>query len=134
MPAEIAWVLSSEVFRLLALVLLTSFFWVAGLFGLCNVGAMVGLIRSHRLPMPRLIVAMMITTELVGSALLVSNYRSLAWLGAGALGVFTLLSIPLGHAFWKFQPPQRMAEFQIAQEHVALVGGLACAAALSVNH
>ena len=56
----------------------------------------------------------------------------MGWLGAGALAVFTLLSIPLGHAFWRFDNPKRMEEFQIALEHVGMIGGLACAAALTV--
>ncbi len=56
----------------------------------------------------------MIVSELAGSVLLVTNAFQLGWLGAGWLGVFTFLSIPLGHRFWKFQPPKRMEAMQIA--------------------
>ena len=61
--------------------------------------------------MPRLIVVLMVTTELVGSMLLITDFRSMGWLGAGALGVFTLPGISLGHAFWRDPPPKKMEEF-----------------------
>ena len=132
MPTLINELLASDAFAVLARVLLTSFFWVAGIFGLLKFDMMVQVIQRNGLPAPRLIVVMMVLTELIGSALLITDFRSLGWLGAGALGVFTLLSIPLGHAFWKFSPPRKMEEFQIALEHLALIGGLMCAAILTL--
>ncbi|MGE8500572.1 MAG: DoxX family protein [Pseudomonas sp.] len=132
MPIMINELLLSPVFEVIARTILTSFFWIAGLFGVFNFKMMVQTIQAHRLPAPALIVVLMVVTELVGSALLITNVANLGWLGAGALGVFTLLSIPLGHAFWKLQPPKKMEEFQIALEHVGMIGGLMCAAALTV--
>lgn len=41
----------------------------------------------------------MLLTELSGSVLVVLNYK--IWLGAGALGVFTVLTTFLSHRFWK---------------------------------
>ncbi|MFS0772738.1 DoxX family protein [Sphingomonas sp. 1P08PE] len=131
MPTLIADILSAGWFNMLARVILTSFFWVAGLFGLFNFGMMVKVIEEHRLSSPRTVVAAMIVTELVGSALLITDYRSLGWLGAGWLGVFTFLSILLGHPFWKYDPPKKMEEFQLALEHLAVIGGLMCAAVLT---
>ncbi|MDQ2140626.1 DoxX family protein [Alcaligenaceae bacterium A4P071] len=133
MPSLIHDLLASPSFEIFARVLLTSFFWVAGIFGLFKFGMMVNVIERQSLPAPRLIVAAMIVTELVGSALLITNFNGMAWLGAGALGVFTLLSIPLGHPFWRFSPPKKMEEFQIALEHLAVTGGLICAAILTVR-
>lgn len=133
MPTLIHNLLMSDAILICARVLLTSFFWVAGLFGIFKFSVMVETIKAHRLPMPRLIVVLMVTTELVGSILLVTDFRSLGWLGAGALGVFTLLSIPLGHAFWRYQPPRKMEEFQIALEHLAVIGGLMGAAILTIR-
>ncbi|MHC8407471.1 DoxX family protein [Pseudomonas sp. TMB3-21] len=123
----------SDAFSILARLILTSFFWIAGLFGIFNFGVMVETIKAHGLPMPRLIVVLMVTTELVGSILLVTDFRSTGWLGAGALGVFTLLSIPLGHAFWRYPPPRKMEEFQLALEHLAVIGGLMGAAILTIR-
>lgn len=131
MPAIISDLLTADWFYVFARVVLTSFFWVAGLFGLLNFGMMVKTIEQHNLPRPPLIVAAMIVTELGGSALLITDYASLGWLGAGWLGVFTFLSIPLGHPFWRYDPPEKMEEFQIALEHLAVIGGLMCAAILT---
>lgn len=133
MPSLIHDLLMSDAFLIVARVVLTSFFWIAGLFGIFKFGVMVETIKAHRLPMPRLIVVLMVTTELVGSLLLITDFRSMGWLGAGALGVFTLLSIPLGHAFWRYPPPKKMEEFQIALEHLAVIGGLMGAAILTIR-
>lgn len=132
MPTLIHELLLSPGFELVARIVLTSFFWVAGIFGVFKFDVMVQAIKAHRLPAPEWVVVLMVITELFGSALLITNFANLGWLGAGALGVFTLLSIPLGHAFWKLEPPRKMEEFQIALEHVGIIGGLMCAAVLTV--
>lgn len=125
--------LDSDAFNLLARVILTSFFWIAGIVGLLKPGVVVAAVRRAGLAAPNLIAGAMIMTELAGSALLITNVNALGWLGAGALGVFTFLSIPLGHPFWRFDPPRRMDEFQIALEHLAVIGGLMCAAVLTIR-
>ncbi len=103
--------LASEAFSLVARLVLTAFFWIAGVFGLVKPKLIAPAVANAGLPAPRSIAALMIATELGGSALLVSDIGGLGWLGAGWLGVFTLLSIPLGHPFWKYPPPEKMAEF-----------------------
>jgi transmembrane protein len=133
MPAFIEAILVSDLFELIARVVLTSFFLIAGIFGLLKFDVMVATIRHHGFSSPKTVVAAMIVTELAGSVLLITDVFRLGWLGAGWLGVFTLLSIPLGHPFWKFQPPKKMEEMQIALEHIALIGGLMVAAALTVR-
>ena len=133
MPSLIHDLLMSDAFLILARLILTSFFWVAGIFGILKFSVMVETITAHGLPMPRLIVILMVVTELVGSLLLITDFRAMGWLGAGALGVFTLLSIPLGHAFWRYAPPKKMEEFQIALEHLAVIGGLMGAAILTIR-
>ncbi len=62
--------------------------------------------------------------QLAGSALIVFNPAGYGWIGSGMLIVFTLLTIPLGHAFWAFSEPRRTEEFYIALEHITVVGGL----------
>ncbi|WP_108262067.1 DoxX family protein [Mangrovicoccus ximenensis] len=111
---------------------LTSFFWLAGLFGVFNFRAVVQEMIDAGLPRPALFAAATILCQLGGATLLITDIGDLAWLGAGALGVFTLLCIPIGHPFWKFDGQKAMHEFQIALEHVAVVGGLMIAAAVSM--
>lgn len=112
--------------------IVSSFFWIAGLFGVLNFGVICTEMRDVSLPWPRAFAAATIATQLVGSFFLITNVGGLTWLGAGMLGVFTLLCIPVGHAFWRFAKPKRTSEFHIALEHVALTGGLMLAAVASL--
>ncbi len=126
-------VLTHPHFAIAAKVVLTSLFWIAGLFGVFKFDVIVQEMVDVKLPAPRLFAVATIACQLIGSALIITNFAGLGWLGAGALAVFTLLTIPYGHAFWQFEGPKRMHEFQIALEHITVVGGLAIAAILSVN-
>ena len=102
----------------------------AGVFGLFTFAAVVAEMKGAA-SSPRLCAATMIATQLVGSFLVITNVAGLTWLGAGILGVFTLLGIPYGHPFWRFEEPKRSEELCIAFEHVALTGGLLLAAVAS---
>lgn len=114
-------------------VILTSFFWMAGVFGVFNFNVIVQEMAHVKLPAPAVFAVATIATQLIGSALVISNFNGLGWLGAGALAVFTLLTIPLGHAFWTFEEPKRTAEFHIALEHITVIGGLLIAGLLSLK-
>jgi len=94
----------------------------AGVFGLFNFAAVVAEMKGANLSPPRLCAATMIATQLASSFLVITNVAGLTWLGAGILGVFTLLCIPYGHPFWRFGEPKRSEELYIALEHVALTG------------
>jgi transmembrane protein len=50
------------------------------------------------------------------------------WLGAGALGVFTLVVTVLVHAFWSLDGAARFAEMNTFLEHMALIAGFVFAA------
>ena len=113
-------------------VVLTSFFWIAGIFGVLNFKVIVEEMVTARLPQPRLFAALTISCQLTGSFLVISNVAGLAWLGAGALAVFTLLCIPVAHPFWKMHDPEKTHSFHTALEHVSVVGGLMLAASISV--
>ncbi|RMC36060.1 DoxX family protein [Paracoccus alkanivorans] len=117
---------------LLAKVILTSFFWVAGLFGLFNFKVIVQEMIDVNLPVPQVFALATIACQLGGPALLISNAGGLGWLGAGALAVFTILCIPVAHPFWKYEEPKRTPEFHIVLEHVTVVGGLMLAASMSI--
>ena len=53
------------------------------------------------------------------------------WLAAGALAVFTVLTIPLAHPFWAKEGDEAFRDMTVALEHVSVIGGLALAAILS---
>ena len=69
------------------------------------------------------------TVQILGSALVILNRWT--WLGAGALGVFTALTILLVHNFWAQSGPEAMVHFFFAAEHVTVLGGLILVAILS---
>jgi uncharacterized membrane protein YphA (DoxX/SURF4 family) len=125
--------LDHPAFLIAAKIVLTSFFWIAGIFGLFNFKVIVQEMIDVHLPSPRLFAVVTIACQLVGAGLIVFNPAGLGWLGAGALGVFTALTIPIGHPFWKFEEPKKTYEFYIVLEHVTVVGGLMLAAILSVH-
>lgn len=131
MPDAIALILDNPYTLILARILLTLLFWMAGLFGVFNFSLVLREMEDAGLRFPKICAVAMIICQLAGSVLMITNVYGLGWLGAGALGIFTLLSIPLGHPFWKFEEPKKTHEFQIALEHVTVVGGLLMAAILS---
>ena len=59
--------------------------------------------------------AAVLVTQLGGSLLIITN-RSL-WLGAGALGVFTVLTNFIAHRFWEFSGDARAAQLNSFLEH-----------------
>ena len=74
---------------------------------------------------------MTIVVELGGSLLLIGG--RLVWLAAGGLGVLTGIAALVANNFWTMQGPERFAATHAFFEHLALVGGLALAAALVVQ-
>jgi transmembrane protein len=70
-----------------------------------------------------------IAVELIGSILILSDRA--VWLGAGMLGVFTLLTIPLTHHFWTMSGPEAAQAMIESEEHVTVLGGLVGIAILS---
>jgi uncharacterized membrane protein YphA (DoxX/SURF4 family) len=71
-----------------------------------------------------------ITVEIVGPLLVLSG--QLVWLGAGMLGVFTVLAAVTANAFWTMPPgPERFAATNAFFEHLGLVGGFILAASLA---
>ncbi|HMA52110.1 MAG TPA: DoxX family protein, partial [Magnetospirillaceae bacterium] len=67
--------------------------------------------------------------ELVGSALVILNRKT--WLGAGALGIFTVLTTFLAHRFWEFQGAERMREFNSFLEHATIAAAFILVTVLS---
>jgi transmembrane protein len=129
MPSIIARLLDWPAFAVIARIVLTFPFWASGLSKLFGFEAGVAEMRQYGLEPAALFNVAVIVTQLTGSALVIAN-RWL-WLGAGALAVFTALTIPLVHSFWKFEGERAQTALFFAAEHVSMIGGLMLAAILS---
>jgi transmembrane protein len=126
LPKPIAAILGNRAFGVAMRVFMTLPFWLSGLAKLADFqGAQeeVGMFGLH--PTAAFAGATIIT-QLVGSALVIHGRH--AWLGAGWLAIFTLLTIPLVHAFWRFTGPEGVVHMHFAVEHLGVCGGLALAA------
>lgn len=108
--------------------MLTFVFWTAGLAGIFDFPMKVGEMRAAGLIPPEAFAVAVTAVQLTGSLLIILNRH--AWLGAGALGVFLALTIPIGHPFWTLAEPQRTTSFFTVLEHISLIGGLMVVAAL----
>ena len=76
---------------------------------------------------PALWAALTIAVELVGPMLILTGRW--VWLGAGMLGVFTLLAAFTANAFWTMPPgPERFGATNAFFEHLGLIGGFVLAA------
>ena len=122
MPNLIQALLTNRGVAFAARVILTFPFWGSGLDKLINFSGGVAEMRQFGLEPAVLFNIAVFTTQLVGSALIISG-RSV-WLGAGALGIFTALTIPLVHHFWNMQGPAALHAFHTAAEHLGTIGGL----------
>jgi uncharacterized membrane protein YphA (DoxX/SURF4 family) len=126
-PTAIAALLDWPVFGLLMRALLTLPYWWSGLSKLGDLQAAVAEAQHFDLHPSWLVVLATIAVQIGASALLVIG--RMAWLGAGALGVFTLAATFIAHAFWTLDDPQaRLHDFNTFLEHLGLIGGLALAA------
>lgn len=131
MTAMMTRILSAPWFGVVARLVLTFVFWSAGIAGIVDFASFKAQMATVGLDPPGAFAVATIVVLLTGSALIVLD--RLAWLGAGILAVFLLLSIPVAHAFWTMPEPRRTGEFRIVMEHISLIGGLILAAILSVR-
>ncbi|WP_298166071.1 DoxX family protein [Novosphingobium sp.] len=75
---------------------------------------------------PALWAGLTIAVEIVGPLLILTG--RLVWLGAGMLGVFTLLAAIKANAFWTMAGLARFAATNAFFEHLGLIGGFILAA------
>jgi transmembrane protein len=128
-PAPIAAILNARPFQLLARILLVVTFFTPGFMQIFQFQGALGDFTHFNLNPPPVYVVASIITLLGGSALVILGGRW-TWLGAGALGVYTGLTILIVHHFWTMQGADQLSEFRTALEHISLIGGLMVAAIL----
>ncbi|KAA2213733.1 DoxX family protein [Teichococcus oryzae] len=129
MPHLIGSILNSALVELLARVLLTLPFWGSGMAKLIDFEGGVAEMAMFGLNPPALFNTLTIITQLGGSVLVILNRWT--WLGAGALGVFTALTIPIVHRFWAMEGDRAIHAFHTATEHVGMIGGLVIVSVLA---
>ena len=115
-----------------AALLATSVFWWSGSMKALDFTATLGEMAHFGLKPPALFAIGTIALQLGGSALVVFGGRW-AWIGAAALALFTLSTIPLAHDFWNMSGHEAFLEKIIAQEHLSVIGGLLAAAIAASN-
>lgn len=119
---SITTLIASRGFGLAARIALTFMFWASGLAKLIDFDTAMAEMAHFGLSPAAPIALAVALTQLVGSALIIANRWT--WLGAGMLGVFTALTIPIAHNFWTMDEPMRTFEFYVAMEHLTVIGAL----------
>jgi len=122
--------LGLSIVALAARIALTFPFWASGVAKLVDFDAGVAEMARVGLEPAAAFNGATIIVQLIGSLLIIAN--RFAWLGAGALGIFTGLTILLVHRFWAMtEEPFRTVAFHTATEHVGIIGGLIAISILS---
>jgi transmembrane protein len=129
-PGWVNTIVENRGFQILARLILTLPFWAAAIEHGIGFKAWVGTMAHFNLN-PPLLFALLTLVTLVAGTIVVVFTNKWVWLGAGALAIFTALTIPIAHAFWTMKDPQAHTEFYTVLEHVAIIGGLMVMAALA---
>ncbi len=130
-PRWINALLSNPATEIAARVLLTFPVWASGLIKLLDFPGGVAEMRQFGLEPSWLFNTLTIIVQLTGSALIIT--RRWTWLGAGALGAFTFLTIPIVHAFWRLEGERAITALHTAGEHVGMIGALILVSILALR-
>lgn len=113
--------------------LLSTIFLSTGVAGLLSPAGFAAGLGQMGVPFPAFSAAASTILNVVGPLVLIFDFRGYGRIAAFALAGFTALTIPFGHAFWRFDEPRRTEELRIAIEHLSLIGGLLLAGLPSPN-
>ncbi len=128
-PRPIAALVADRRFATGAAILLTLPYWASGIAKLMDWNGALVEAAHFGLQPPAGVAALTILVQ-IGASLLIITGRQ-AWLGAGALGLFTALATGIAHPFWHIADPvARFHERVTFLEHIGLIGGLMMAAIL----
>ncbi len=132
-PRFVALILDHRAAWLLARLALVGAYLLGGIVKLTDFPAAVAEQAHFGMQPAALFAALTIVVELVGPALILLD--RLAWLGAGMLGVFTLLAACTANAFWTMTGPDQAQDRFMATnaffEHIGLIGGFVLLAMVS---
>ncbi len=122
-PKVIDAILSARLFQILARIVLTLGLWLPGVLQVTQFQTAIGDFTHFHVTPPVPYIFASIITLLVGSAIVIIGGKW-TWLGAGALGIYTGLTIFIAHNFWAMQGADAVNEMRTAIEHVSMIGGL----------
>lgn len=126
-PAFVVAILDRRLTGFLARLALVGAYLLGGIVKLADWPGAVAEQAHFGLAPPALWAAVTIAVELIGPLLILSG--RLVWLGAGMLGVFTLLAAITANAFWTMPAgAERFAATNAFFEHLGLIGGFVLAA------
>ncbi|WP_428030452.1 DoxX family protein [Ancylobacter sp.] len=128
-PAIISGILLSPITAFVARLLLVFMFLGSAISKITDFAGAQAEMAHFGLNPPWLFAAATIATQLIGAVLILLNRGT--WLGAGALGIFTLLTIPIAHHFWTMEGQMAQIEFYFAVEHLSVLGGMLLVAILA---
>jgi transmembrane protein len=117
-PHWVARLLDNPATLLVARICVTLPFFVAGLFKLLDWQAGVAEMAATGLQPAWAFNLASLVTQLAGSALIILDRKT--WLGAGALGIFTVFATLLAHRFWEFSGDARVAQLNSFLEHATI--------------
>ncbi len=119
--------MNATVVPLLARILLSGLFFVAGYNKMMNVAGTAGYFGKLGLPLPEVLVWIVIAVEVLGALLILIGWRTrlVAW----ALAIFTVATAVVGHRFWGLDPAQFNNQFTQFLKNLAIAGGFLMLAA-----
>lgn len=128
-PRFVDAVLDSRWTLFLAQLALAGAYLLGGIVKLTDFPAAVAEQAHFGIHPPAFWAAATIAVEIVGPVLILAGRR--VWLGAGMLGVFTLLAAITANNFWAMHGQERFMATNAFFEHIGLVGGFVLAAMLA---
>lgn len=111
----------SRRWEFVARALMAAIFLVAGCRKILGYAGTLGYFGSFGIPLPDLVLPLTIVLEVGGGIALMAGWR-LRWV-AIALGVFSLASGIIAHAFWSAPPAQFSGQLNNFLKNVAMSGG-----------
>lgn len=128
-PRWVGVLLDAPVTLVLMRLALTLPYWWSAIAKILHPGAALAEVAALGMPAPELVLAATLAVQAGGSVLIVWNRH--AWLGAGALAVFTGFATLIGHPFWRLEGAARFEQMNSFLEHIALIAGFGLVAALA---
>ena len=113
--------LATPAVRWLALLGLCAAYLQGGIVKLTNIGGAIAEMNHFGVALAMPMAVMVIGLELIASGAILAGYGR--WLGALALGAFTVAASFMANRYWELDSSVRMAAENAFYEHLGLAGG-----------